>query len=107
MKINIAEDFSATPGGRLIKEGKNSGEEFRNDILIPKYKKAKESNEILEINFDGTFGYSPSFLDEAFGGLVRIQKEKGIFSKIKIISNDNVGIERKIRKYMEEAEKQI
>ena len=100
MKINIAEDFSATPGGRLIKEGKNSGEEFRNDILIPKYKKAKESNEILEINFDGTFGYSPSFL-------VRIQKEKGIFNKIKIISNDNVGIERKIQKYMEEAEKQI
>ncbi|MGQ3211613.1 STAS-like domain-containing protein [Shinella sp.] len=65
--ISIADDFTKYPGGRYRKHGKGSGEEFRDDYLVP----AIEKQEQLEIVLDGTAGYSSSFLEEAFGGLVR------------------------------------
>lgn len=107
MRIAIARDFSDTPGGRKIIEGDFSGELFREQILLPKYKEAVEKKDKLEIDFDGAFGYPPSFLDEAFGGLVRTLKEKGTLNNIIIVSNDDLTIERKIRKYVADAEKEI
>ena len=65
--ISIANDFSVFPGGRLKKNGNWSGEEFRESILIP----AINAGEPFVIDMDGVKGYPPSFLEEAFGGLVR------------------------------------
>lgn len=107
MKINIVKDFSDTPGGRTISEGEFSGELFREQLLLPKYKEAIDKNEKLEIDFDGAFGYPPSFLDEAFGGLVKILKKKSLLDNIVIISNDDLTIERRIKKYVADAEKEI
>lgn len=73
--INIAEDFTDTPGPRTITEGDKSGEQFRNEMLLPKYLEAKKQRKKLYIDFDGTFGYPPSFLEEAFGGLIRETKD--------------------------------
>ena len=101
MKINIVKDFSDTPGGRTISEGEFSGELFREQLLLPKY------TEAIEIDFDGAFGYPPSFLDEAFGGLVKILKKKSLLDNIVIISNDDLTIERRIKKYVADAEKEI
>jgi len=42
IKINIARDFSPTPGPRYIHEGNNSGELFRKEILYPKVLEALE-----------------------------------------------------------------
>lgn len=69
--LNIARDFSRFPGGRRRVHGKHSGEEFREDWLIPRLRQASKQNEVLEIDFDGTLGYGSSFLEEAFGGAVR------------------------------------
>lgn len=66
--IDIAKDFTLFPGGRYISDGDYSGEEFRNKFLVP----ALKSNEIIDIYLDGTRGYGSSFLEEAFGGLVRL-----------------------------------
>ena len=107
MKIIIAEEFSDTPGGRMIAEGDFSGELFREDLLLPRYKKALEKHEKLEIDFNGAFGYPPSFLDEAFGGMVKILHERNVLDNIIIISNDDLTIERKIKKYVTDAEKEI
>lgn len=107
MKIVIAKDFSDTPGGRTIAEGDFSGELFREKILLPQYHEAISKKEKLEIDFDGAFGYPPSFLDESFGGLVKIIKQKNILDNIIIISNDDLTIERKIRKYVSDAEYEI
>ena len=71
MKINIAKEYSVAPGGRYKKDGRFSGEEFRSSILGPKLKTAIENHTNLEIDLDGTYGYSSSFLDEVFGGLIR------------------------------------
>ena len=62
--------------------------------------------EKLEILFDGAFGY-PSFLDEAFGGLVKKMKDKKVLNSIVIVSNDDLTLERKIRKYVEDAGKKL
>lgn len=107
MKITVLNDFSKTPGGRLIKEGAFSGEEFLKKVLLPKYQDAVSKNEKLEIDFDGTFGYSPSFLDESFGGLVRKTKEKGVLNNIIIESKDDFTLERRIKECVQEAEKSI
>lgn len=86
--INIAIDFSVTPGGRYISEGPFSGEEFRTKYLKPKYLEAVEKNEILQINLDGCFGYPSSFIDESFGGLARELNNKNILDNIEFISYD-------------------
>lgn len=65
--INVARDFSRTPGGRYYTDGPSSGQKFREEFLIPAF---NEYDQVL-IEMDGTRGYPSSFLDEAFGGLVR------------------------------------
>lgn len=65
--VSIAEDFTKYPGGRYRKNGKGSGEEFRDVYLVP----CLERGEAITVVLDGTAGYSSSFLEEAFGGLVR------------------------------------
>lgn len=107
IKIKICEDFSDAPGGRYKKEGKNSGEQFREEILFPKYEQAEKENKKLEINFDGCFGFGTSFLEEAFGGLVRKYKKKGVLKRIIIISKEDETIPNNIQKYVRAAEEEL
>lgn len=107
MLIKIASDFSVSPGGREIKEGPFSGEEFRVKLLSPMYADALKEKEKLIVDFDGCFGYATSFLEESFGGLVRERKEKGILNNIQLIANDDLSIPRLIYEYVEKAEKKL
>lgn len=68
MTINVATDFTRFPAGRYRSDSRFSGEEFREDFIIP----ALQSGSKVVIELDGTLGYGSSFLDEAFGGLVRL-----------------------------------
>ena len=104
-RINIAIDFSDTPLGRYDPDdGPFSGEKFRETLLRP----ALNDGEVTVL-IDGTEGYGSSFLDEAFGGLVR----KGYFTadqlqkKLKIECTDpDYAIYRDlIWKYINEARK--
>lgn len=69
--LNIATEFSDTPGPRYKTEGPFSGEKFREEVLHPKLESVIASGDELEINLDRTQGYGTSFLEEAFGGLIR------------------------------------
>jgi|SRR5580704_15020178 hypothetical protein len=69
--IEISKDFSRTPGGRYISDGPFSGELFRDRFLVPALREARESGQRVVVLLDGTRGYLSSFLEEAFGGLVR------------------------------------
>jgi hypothetical protein len=66
--IDVAKDFSATPGGRFRSEGAWSGEEFREKHLEPALKKAQ----VVYVDLDGPVGFTSSFLEEVFGGIVRV-----------------------------------
>ena len=65
--ITIVDDFSKTPYGRYESDGTASGEAFRKDLLAPKLRE----HERVHVNLDGYNRYGRSFLDEAFGGLIR------------------------------------
>lgn len=106
IKIKISKDFSEIPGGRTIEEGDYSGEAFRDTVLIQKYEEAEQNDEILEIDFDDCYGFGTSFLEEAFGGLVRKYHKHGILRRIRIISFEDETIPDNIRKYVEAAEKE-
>ena len=78
MIINIATDFYPRPAGRFSADGEYTGETFRDKVLTPKLEELQSaSNGHLIIDFTGVTMAGSSFLEEAFGGLVR----KGKFSK--------------------------
>jgi STAS-like domain of unknown function (DUF4325) len=76
-KISIARDFSPTPAGRLPKDGPFNGQRFREQFLVPSLAGAIEEKSKLVIDFDDADSYSSSFLEEVFGGLVRLNKFTG------------------------------
>ena len=65
--ISVATDFSKYPAGRYPEDGEFNGTKFRKDSLVPPL---RESNKVVVI-FDGVAGLGSSFLEEAFGGLIR------------------------------------
>jgi len=73
--LSIAEDFSKTPGPRTRAEGEHSAEEFLDRVLVQKFDDAVAADCVLMVDLDGGFGYGTSFLEEAFGGLVRRKKD--------------------------------
>lgn len=105
MKIKIATDFSRIPGARFPEEGDFSGQEFRQNVLLPKLKEAIEKQEKLEIDLDGTAGLGTSFLEESFGGLIRIDKMNYplIKSTLSFVSNDDPEYIDEINNYLQEA----
>jgi hypothetical protein len=65
--INVSTDFTRFPSGRFKKNGSTSGEAFREQFL----EKPISDGQKIVVVLDGTVGYGSSFLEEAFGGLVR------------------------------------
>ncbi len=106
-KISVAKDFTQTPGARHKEDGPYPGDEFRENILIPKYKEARKNNQKLIVDLDGCYGYATSFLEESFGGMVRELKEKGILDHIEIISEEDSSLKKLICDYVKEAEDRL
>ena len=100
--INIATDYTKTPGGRFISEGEYSGQDFREKVLKPKFLQALENNDQLTVILDGGYGYATSFLEEAFGGLAREMRNSKI-KDIIIISEEEPQLISKIQQYIADA----
>jgi len=87
--VKVSEEYSETPGGRFISAGPYSGEDFKDNFLIPKLNKAILENTILVIDLDGGYGYPSCFLEEVFGGLVRSGFDPSeLLDRIQFISNE-------------------
>lgn len=100
--IDIGLDFSKVPAGRHPEDGDFSGEAFRNKILKP----ALEKYERVEVVLDNTEGFGSSFLEEAFGGLVRLGFTKDfLLAHLVIIANKAASqrYKKKILGYIEAA----
>ena len=70
--ISIAADFSRCPAGRFPEDGDATGAAFRDDCLAPALRNGRFDKVVVV--FDGVAGFGASFLEEAFGGLIREQK---------------------------------
>lgn len=82
ISISIAKDFSQFPAGRYPGDGKFNGTRFRKEKLVPALEKARESSGVVKVDFDGVAGFGSSFLEEAFGGLIREEgMEKGFLDQ--------------------------
>lgn len=99
--INIGKNFSETPSGRYSpKHGKNTGERFRDEFLAPLLREYGS----LAVELDDTEGYGSSFLEEAFGGLVRhkLFTKEELCENLLIITHDEA-YKNEIFEYINEA----
>lgn len=101
-KINVAEDFSRYPAGRYEDDGTYSGEVFRKNLLIP----SLESREKILILLDGTRGYGSSFLEEAFGGLVREGYDKKLILELLDFESTDKSLIMEIKDYIEHGDEE-
>src|ERR1700730_7824265 len=103
VEINIAKEFTDTPGPRYRHEGDHSGEQFRDELLRPRLLSAIDSKGKLHINLDAAVGYPTSFLEEAFGGLAREFGGAEVEQALEFTCNDEPYLEEQIRKYIRDA----
>ena len=68
--IKLAE-FSRFPSGRDAQDGDFNGEKYRESVLRPAIIRALKERKKLEVSLEGVLNFGSSFLEEAFGGLVR------------------------------------
>lgn len=85
VELSVAKDFSEFPAGRYDADGPYPGQRFRR-ILVEKLRLGTS----VTVSLDGTMGYGSSFLEEAFGGLVRVEgfTVAQLTSKLKVIASD-------------------
>jgi hypothetical protein len=102
--VNVAKDFTRFPSGRLMKFGNTSGEALRVKFLQPPISRGQS----VTVELDDTIGYDSSFLEEAFGGLVRELKiaADDVLKLLTLKSEDSALVEE-IVQYMRDAERQI
>ena len=99
MKKNILKIFEKSEGyryqgPRYKKLGPYSGEEFREVHLLPWLNNISEQEEAV-VDFADTIVYSPSFLEESFGGVIRADaKNKEKLTHISFINIDNIWKEK-------------
>ena len=65
--IKVVRDFHPKPYGRYPNDGDGCGQIFREKILA----KALRAHDKVHVDLNGYNRYGRSFLDEAFGGLIR------------------------------------
>lgn len=93
-------EYSLYPGLRYERLGADSGERFRDEVLIPKLGQNSEVTVVL----DGVLSApGSSFLEEAFGGLVRKGVPAEVVRAIKLVSVDDPALIDEIKEYVEDA----
>jgi len=100
MEIDVGEHFTRYPAGRHRSDGRYSGEAFREDYLAP----ALREHKLVRVFLDGPIGYGSSFLEEAFGGLVRYRAvtKEDLDRKLILMSEDQMLV-REICEYISDA----
>lgn len=90
VKINIADQYTTHPLGRFKSAWPFSGQRFREEFL----EKPLHAGENVIVDINGTKGLAPSFLEEAFGGLIPtgLSPEK-LKSLLTIVGDDQARIE--------------
>lgn len=95
--LSIAQDFTRYPAGRFESDGPYSGENFRDNFLVP----AMELGTPVTIDLDGVRGFGSSFLEEAFGGLVRKGYSSEQVLSIFTFASSDPSLEIEIKDYIQ------
>lgn len=102
IEYDFANEYSKYPGGRFVKLGPHSGEDFRERILKPLLK--DNPNKGIRIDASGVeTSFSPSFLDECFGQLAKDMGINNFNIRIHLVSNVNPKLKDKMMYYVKRA----
>lgn len=85
--INVAHDFTYSPGPRYKSQGSFSGEKFLEKFLEPGYLQARLTNTKCVVELDGVYGYFDSFLEGSFGALQEQTQDENILDRFILVSN--------------------
>ena len=83
-RISVVADFSDEPFGRFPSDGPNNATRFREEILVPALRRYDQ----VIVDLNGAF-FGSSFLEEAFGGMVRFGqfRQHELRKKLEILHN--------------------
>ncbi|HRF22990.1 MAG TPA: STAS-like domain-containing protein [Chitinophagaceae bacterium] len=98
--INIAQQFTLTPGARYYTDGPKSGQEFYDVLLKKSFIQSLEEGVKLKVILDGTDGYASSFLNEAFSLLGNEFGDDKVWNNLIIISEE-------VPKYIDKVKKSV
>lgn len=105
-RVIKVQDFSKFPGPRYRRLGPASGEQFREEVLLPAL---KEFGREFVIDLDGVMSYGSSFLEEAFGGAVRegANPENLIAVVNQMICEEEPTLREEVLGYVQDAQKAL
>lgn len=98
-EVDVGRDFTRFPAGRDLKDGPYCGEVFRDKFLRPCLDKRTR----VRVKLDSALSYGSSFLEEAFGGLVRLKYPKEMILSLIILETDNPLLKKEIEGYITSA----
>lgn len=98
--IHLAQEFSPCPAGRFQSDGPFPGATFRDTILLPAIE--NNDNEKVVIDFAGTEMAGSSFLEEAFGGMVRAGVSEALLQKKLELNSPRPSDLKRIWRYIHE-----
>jgi hypothetical protein len=97
-------DYTDMPIGRNELDGPKNGADFRDNYLIP----ALEEYTIVNVDFNGTLGTTPSFLEEVFGGIIRKRYLNAADLAVRVpIIYKFESVKNNVKKYILEAENHL
>jgi hypothetical protein len=96
--IHLAQEFSPCPAGRFPTDGPFPGATFRDTFLLP----AIRNNEKVVVDFAGTEMAGSSFLEEAFGGLVRAGVPEALLKQKLELNSPRPSDPKRIWRYIHE-----
>lgn len=98
--VSVAKNFTRFPSGRYKDKGSTSGQAFRERFL----ESPIAEGQVVEVDFDGTVGYGSSFLEEAFGGLVRaLRRPAGQLLPLLRLKSSDPTIPEEVKQYIQAA----
>lgn len=100
----LVSEYTDMPIGRDGLDGPKNGKDFRENHLIP----ALRECEIVKVDFNGTLGTAPSFLEEVFGGMVRNRHMTAVelLRRVPVVYKFE-SVKNNVKKYIREADEFI
>ena len=102
-------DFTRLPGPRYRRQGPDSGEAFREDVLSPAIRRAQAhpGAAVVEVDLDGTrYGFPAGWLEEVFGGAVRAHGGPAVERLLRLAAettHEPGALKAEVRRYMRHA----
>lgn len=90
-------DFSIYPIGRDDADSDVNGEKFRNEFLIPALNEAQKLSKKVYVSLDGVLSFGSSFLEEAFGGLVRSKRFTKLFIESTLVIECHNSVQKRYK----------